>query len=251
MELIDLTATIRPTNVSPVDNIEIAYSDHKTGAEQIEKALGVPPDLLRREEGWAVEEILRLNTHGSTHVDAPYHYNSVIQGKPSQTIDQLPLEWFFNHGVKLDMTHKQDGDAVTPSDLERALEVAHHTLEPLDIVLIHHGSDKFYGRPDYAEHGCGVTAEATRWLYDRGIRVMGIDCWGWDRPLQMQAREAVERQEEGIFWAAHQVDLQYSQIERLVNLNRLPATGFRVACFPLKIQGASAAPARVVAIREF
>ena len=79
---------------------------------------------------------------------------------------------------------------------------------------------------------------------------MGIDAWGWDRPLGMQAEEALERDEPGIFWEAHQADLPYSQIERLVNLAALPPTGFTVACFPLKIARASAAPARVVAILD-
>jgi kynurenine formamidase len=64
----------------------------------------------------------------------------------------------------------------------------------------------------------------------------------------LQAAEAVQQQQPGIFWEAHQCDLAYSQIERLVNLAALPPTGFKVACFPLKIKGASAAPARVVAI---
>ena len=50
--------------------------------------------------------------------------------------------------------------------------------------------------------------------------------------------------------AAHQADLAYSQIERLCNLGALPAAGFTVACFPLPIAGASAAPARVVAILD-
>ena len=77
---------------------------------------------------------------------------------------------------------------------------------------------------------------------------MGIDAWGWDGPLHLQAQEALERDEPGIFWAAHQADIPYSQIERLVNLGGLPPTGFQVACFPLKIVGASAAPARVVGI---
>ena len=94
--------------------------------------------------------------------------------------------------------------------------------------------------------GPGVTAEATHWLFERGVRVMGIDAWGWDGPLHLQAEEALERDEPGIFWAAHQADLPYSQIERLVNLGALPPTGFQVACFPLKIEGGSAAPARVV-----
>ena len=68
--------------------------------------------------------------------------------------------------------------------------------------------------------------------------------WGWDGPLDRQAKEALARQEPGVFWAAHQCDLPYSQIERLVNLGALPPTGFKVACFPLKIQGG--VPARHV-----
>ncbi|MDQ3876302.1 MAG: cyclase family protein, partial [Actinomycetota bacterium] len=100
---------------------------------------------------------------------------------------------------------------------------------------------------DYMQRGPGVSAEATRWLYNRGIRVMGIDAWGWDRPLPLQAQEALATGRPGVFWAAHQVDLPYSQLERLTNLDRLPPSGFTVACFPLRIVGASAAPARVVA----
>lgn len=111
-----------------------------------------------------------------------------------------------------------------------------------------HAGTHLDGRRDYMLRGCGVSAEATRWLYERGVRVMGIDAWGWDAPLDGQAKEALERDEPGIFWAAHQVDLPYSQIERLTNLGSLPRTGFTVACFPLKIKGASAGLARVVAI---
>ncbi len=94
----------------------------------------------------------------------------------------------------------------------------------------------------------GVTAEATHWLYDRGVRVMGIDAWGWDAPLWMQAEQAKSENKPGVFWEAHQADLAYAQIERLFGLDRLPPQGFTVACFPLKLIGGSAAPARVVAI---
>jgi len=89
-----------------------------------------------------------------------------------------------------------------------------------------------------------VTAEATRWLYDQGVRVMGIDAWGWDRPLRLQAADALAQDAPGIFWEAHQADLPYSQIERLVNLGELPPDGFTVSCLPLRAVGASAAPAR-------
>jgi kynurenine formamidase len=117
-------------------------------------------------------------------------------------------------------------------------------------VLVRTGRDAFYGQPDYIDRGPGVTAEATRWLYEHGVRVMGVDAWGWDRPLRLQAADALERDAPGVFWEAHQVDLPYSQIERLVGLDQLPPCGFTVACFPLRLVRASAAPARVVAIIE-
>ena len=115
-------------------------------------------------------------------------------------------------------------------------------------MLVRTGRDEYYGQADYIDRGPGVSAEATHWLYERGVRVMGIDAWGWDAPLHLQAEEAKQRGEQGIFWAAHQADLPYSQIERLVNLGALPSSGFKVACFPLPITGASAAPARVAIV---
>jgi kynurenine formamidase len=250
MRIIDLSATIAPSrpDALPFERVEIRSSSHAEGAAQVEGLLHVPPSLLRDGEGWAVEEFTRLATHSVTHVDAPWHYNSVIQGKRAATIDELPLEWFFADGVALDMTGKADGEKVEVGDVESALSAIGYDLKPLDIVLVRTGRDAFYGQPDYVWRGCAVTAEATRWLYERGVRVMGIDAWGWDGPLDRQGKEALARREPGVFWAAHQCDLPYSQIERLVNLGALPLLGFQVACFPLKIRGGSAGPARVVGI---
>ena len=250
MRFVDLSAPIRPSppeTPAPL-RTEIAFSGHAEGADLIETMFGVPRRLLRDEEGWATEEFTRFGTHNSTHVDAPWHYNSRIGGERAQTIDELPLDWFHGPGVVLDMTAKADGDPMTAQEAEAALGAAGHTLEPGDIVLVRTGRDAFYEEPDYIARGPGVTAQATRWLHDRGVRVMGIDAWGWDAPLHVQAQAARERDAPGVFWAAHQADLAYSQIERLVNLAELPPTGFTVTCFPLRIEGASAAPARVVAI---
>jgi kynurenine formamidase len=250
--IIDLSAPIQP---SPPDlpeflRTDIAYHDHQEGAAQIEAMLGVPRRLLRDGEGWAVEELTRFGTHNSTHVDAPWHYNSTIAGAPAETIDELPLEWFLGPGVVLDMTAKADGDPMTAREARDELGRIGHELAPGDIVLVRTGRDAFYSEPDYMARGCGVTAEATRWLFEQGVRVMGIDAWGWDAPLHLQAQEAIARDEPGVFWAAHQADLPYCQIERLFNLGALSPTSFQVACFPLKIVGASAAPARVVAILD-
>jgi len=250
MRLIDLSVPIVPTpdGLPELLRTEIEFSDHAAGAAQIKAMFGVGPELLRDREGWAVESFSRFGTHNSTHVDAPYHYNSRIGGQPAQTIDELPLDWFYAPGVVLDFHERDDGETVERQDLEPALLAAGHELRERDIVLVRTGRDSFYDEPDYMVRGPGVSAEATGWLYERGVRVMGIDAWGWDRPLNLQAQEALAAGRAGIFWAAHQADLAYSQIERLANLDQLPATGFTVACFPLRLQGASAAPARVVAI---
>lgn len=247
---VDLSAPIvaSPAELPDILRTDVEFSDHAEGARTIETMLGVGPDLLRDGEGWAVETFTRFGTHNSTHVDAPYHYNSTIGGEPAKTIDQLPLEWFFGPGVVLDMSHKADGEAMTVADAEGALEAAGHALSPGDIVLVRTDRDAFLSELDYMARGPGVTVEATRWLHAAGVRVMGIDAWGWDAPLHLQAAAAKESGEAGIFWAAHQADLEYCQIERLANLRELPPTGFTVSVFPLRLVGGSAAPARAVAI---
>jgi kynurenine formamidase len=250
--IIDLSAPIvasPPETPEPL-RTEISFSSHAEGAQAIEGMLGVPPHLLRDSEGWAVEEFTRLGTHNTTHVDAPWHYNSTIRGERAQTIDELPLDWFLNPGVLLDFHTKDDGAAITEAEVQTELGRIAHELRPGEIVLVRTGRDAYLEAPDYMARGPGVTAEATRWLYDQGVRVMGIDAWGWDAPLNIQAEQAKERNEPGVFWAAHQADIPYCQIERLANLGELPPTGFEVACFPLRIMGGSAGPARVVAILD-
>ena len=249
---VDLSA---PIDSSPPDlpdplRTDIDRQDHAQGAAAIEALLKVPARLLRDREGWAIESFTNFGTHNSTHVDAPWHYNSTVAGERAQGIDELPLEWFFAPGVVLDMTRKGDGEGISADEVEAELQRVGHELAPLDIVLVRTDRDAFYAYPDYLARGPRVSAEATRWLFERGVRVMGIDAWGWDGPLHLQAQEALDRDEPGIFWAAHQVDLPYSQIERLCNLSALPPVGFHVSCFPLRIVAGSAGPARVVAILD-
>ena len=251
MRFIDLSAPIRSDDdpeLLDALRTDVEFVTHADGAHQIEALFGVGPEHLRDGEGWATDTFTRFGTHNSTHVDAPWHYNSTVAGRPAKRIDELPLEWFHAPAVRLDFTHKQDGDAVTADEIDASLARTGHELRPLDIVLVHTGRDAFYGATDYMGRGPGVTAEATHWLHERGVRVMGIDAWGWDRPLHLQAAEVAAGAPPGTFWAAHQAGLEYSQIERLCNLTVLPETGFTVSCFPLRLVGGSGAPARVVAL---
>ena len=78
---------------------------------------------------------------------------------------------------------------------------------------------------------------------------MGIDQWGWDLPFHYQIAKARKQRDDSLFWEGHLVGRRkpYWQMEQLRGLDQLPACGFDVSVFPLRIKGASAAPARVVA----
>ena len=117
------------------------YNEDIFNSSTIEGMLGVPKRLLRDEEGWALEEFTRFGTHNTTHVDAPWHYNSTIGDERAQTIDELPLSWFHAPGVVLDMTAKADGDPMTAEEAQAAVAAAGHQLRPHDIVLVRTGRE--------------------------------------------------------------------------------------------------------------
>ncbi len=94
--------------------------------------------------------------------------------------------------------------------------------------------------------------DATLWLVDRGVRVVGTDAWSWDRPLPIIAEEFQETGDSSIIWEGHFAGIEktYCHMEKLTNLDRLPSRGFTLCCFPVKIKGASAGWIRPVAIVE-
>ncbi|MBV9758597.1 MAG: cyclase family protein [Alphaproteobacteria bacterium] len=213
---------------------------------------GLAPEDLPDGEGWAVERI-DLSTHNGTHLDAPWHYASTMDGgKPAARIDDVPLEWCFQPGVKLDFRQFDDGYVVRADDVEAELARIGHVLQPLEIVLVNTAAGARYGNDDYVASGCGMGREATLYLASRGIRVVGTDGWSWDAPFVHTARRFAETHDPSIIWEGHKAgrEVGYCQIEKLHNLEALPADGFLVACFPVKIRAASAGWTRAVAIMD-
>jgi kynurenine formamidase len=253
MKIVDLT---KPIQYYPNDpwfmKVKIKHKSHKA-AKWLLRFLGLPFKLFPKNfEGWADDTIKKMGVHSTTHIDAPWHYSPTVAGKRAKTIDQIPLEWCYADGIVIDMTHKPDFEAITSDEIKAFLKKENLSLKAGMIVLIRTGRDKLIGTKEYADNGTGMSAEATHWLIDQGIKVMGIDQWGWDLPLKYLVKKAKETNNSELFWEAHLVGQQkeYCHMEQLVNLGALPYTGFKVAVFPLKIVGASAAPARIVAIFE-
>lgn len=233
---------------------KIDYVNHEMGAGQMMDFFpGVSKDQLPGGFGWAVE-FLTLTTHSGTHLDAPFHYHPTMdKGKRAWTIDEIPLGWCFNDGVVLDFRHKADGDRITVEDVKKELERIRYDLKPLDIVLVHTGADQAWGTRQYLIKGAGMDRESTLFLLEKGIKVVGIDAWSWDRPLPFLAREFKETGDPRVIWEAHfaGIEMGYCHMEKMANLAVIGQPhGFTVSCFPVKIKGASAGWCRPVAIVE-
>lgn len=250
---VDLSVALENGIISdpPIMLPEITYMNHKDTAAQV---CSFFPGLAERDlpggEGWAVET-LQIATHNGTHLDAPYHHHSTMSGgKRALTIDEVPLEWCLNPGVKLDFRHFADGYIVTAADVEAELNRIDYELQPLDIVVVNTSAAEHYGQDDYVMKGCGIGREATLYLTSRGIRVTGTDAWSWDAPFALTAQEYVKSGDASIIWEGHRasIDIGYCHMEKLTNLDQLPPTGFEISCFPYKIKAASAGFTRAVAI---
>ena len=219
---------------------------------------GVTAEQTPDGAGFAAAEIVTLTTHNGTHLDAPWHFHPTQDaldgngGKPAMTIDEVPLDWCFRPGVKLDFTAMPDGHVVTAAEVEAELDRIGYTLQPLDIVLVNTAAGKAVGNPNFVNIGCGMGYDATMYLTTRGVRVTGTDAWSWDAPFTYTAEKVKETGDTSLIWEGHKAgrDIGYCHLEKLHNLEVLPPFGFTVSCFPHKIRGASAGWTRAVAIFE-
>lgn len=237
----------------PIQIPSITYIDHE---QSLPDLFGFFPGLKAEDlpdgRGWAVEKVT-ISTHNGTHLDAPWHYHPTMnRGERAMTIDEVPLEWCYQPGVKLDFRHFPAGYVATAADVDAELDRIGHRLSPLEIVVVNTAAGVRFGESDYVASGCGMGYDATMSLLDRGIRVTGTDGWSWDAPFVHTAKKFAETGDASLIWEGHKAGRHtgYCHIEKLHNLEGLPSTGFWVSCFPVKIERASAGWTRAVAILD-
>ena len=257
--IIDISVSLKagiasdPAHMLP----EIDYVDHHMSAPAMAEYMGVPVSALPNGEYAAIERV-RISTHNGTHLDAPYHYfsrmneRSVPGGEPSWRIDEVPLDWCFSNGVKLDFRKLPDGYVATPGDIQAELARIGYTLKPLDIVLVNTAAAARYGEADYIDSGCGMGKAATLWILEQGVRVVGTDAWSWDAPFSHTRRKVAETGDASLIWEGHRAgrEIGYCHLEKLAHLDQLPDYGLNVACFPVKVHRGSVGWTRAVAILD-
>lgn len=249
--IIDLSVPVEHESPSEPFPALVQPLSHREGAEHLGGFGNVPADEFPDGIGLAWEEVKGV-THAGTHFDAPWHFGPTAGGSPAKTIDQVPLEWCFGDGVVLDLTHKKPAEYITTGNIRAALEKINYTLRPLDIVLLRTGASEKWGSLEYLSAHPGMSREATLWLIEQGVKVIGTDGYGFDRPFLAMLNDHKAGKPNSL-WPAHFAgrEREYCHIEKLANLDRIPAPhGFRVAVFPINVRGASAGWCRAAAIVE-
>ncbi len=184
--------------------------------------------------------------HGGTHLDAPLHFSA--DGQPA---DRVPLDSLIGNAVVIDISSKAAGDRNYLLSAHDVLlfEEAHGLIQPGDIVLLRTDWDQYWPDakaylgddkpgdasklqfPSYGESAARLLVE------ERKVAVLGVDTASADYG---KSRDFIVHR----IAAEHDV----SNLENLTNLDKLPPTGALVFALPMKIEGGSGAPARVVAL---
>ncbi|UYV64333.1 hypothetical protein LAZ67_3000322 [Cordylochernes scorpioides] len=187
-------------------------------------------------------EELHMATHTGTHMDAPCHF-----ARGRWCITDIPLERLLNvPAVVIDVNRGENGE-MTPEDLEK-WEAEHGSIPKHAVIILRSGwASRYPNRREYfgsdvpnSTEGLrfpGFGPEAAKWIVERTeIAGLGIDTPSIDPGKAKTAPAHVTLARSNLY-----------NLENLADLSELPANGARLTVLPMKLAGASGAPARVLA----
>ena len=186
--------------------------------------------------------------HGGTHLDSPIHF---AEGK--RTADQIELSQLVGPGVKIDVSAKASANPdylITAEDI-KAWEGENGKIPEWAIILLQTGfasrwPDKksYLGTdqkgPDAVKdlHFPGLHPDAAKWLIEnRKFKAVGIDTASIDYGQSTDFQTHVTLMTNNI-----------PAFENVADMSGLPAKGFHVVAFPMKIKGGSGGPLRIAAL---
>jgi kynurenine formamidase len=259
--LIDLSRTLDPANrdlvpethraLEPVLAPRIDYlhpSDR--GLQRMVDVFGCAPHELPNGEGWGEDWLLDMTTHCGTHIDAPLHSGSIIEGKTARTISDIELSELYRPGMVLDVRDwVAPAEAISIEALEKAIAATGRAVSEGDALLIRTGQERYTPADRAFFEYPGMSGDGTRYLTGLGATILGTDAMAWDRPFPVMKAAYDATGDPKELWDGHFAiaDKEALIVQQLDNLSALPLAGFTVGFFPIKLPKTSASPCRVVA----
>ena len=194
---------------------------------------------------WYASATFGGSEHGGTHLDSPIHF-----GAGGATTEAIPLSSLIGPAVVIDVADAcaRDRDyQVSIADLD-TWERAHGPLREGSIVLARTGWNRFWpdktaylgtDRPGDVTnlHFPGYSREAAERLVDRRVAGVGIDTASLDPGPSRDFLAHRVLNGAGIYG-----------LENVANLERVPESGATLIALPMKIEGGTGGPTRIIAI---
>jgi kynurenine formamidase len=228
---VDLTHSFGPSTI---------YWPTDTAGFQLEElAFGQTPG------GWFYSSYAFASAeHGGTHLDAPIHF---AEGR--LTNDEIPLSGLMGPAAVVDVSARATPDYLVSVADFTAWEDANGEIPNGAVLLLRTGwGSRWNDRTAYLGtsavgpeavpnlHFPGLDPDAAAWLVDnRGIVAIGIDTPSIDYGQSTDFRAHVTLYAENI-----------AGFENVANLDLLPQSGAFVVALPMKIEGGSGGPLRIV-----
>lgn len=214
--IIDLSKKVAPGN---------AQGPFETGNRKYEiDPFTYPPGELMHH--------IEMESHISTHVEAPSHFVTPRYGRAAKDVSELELYKFFGPAVLVNCRGFPPRTAIGQSLLER------FNIRENDIVLLGNSSHS-------SDDRCYLDKEGAEYLLQKKIKMAGIDDTVYGENPKFRLK---------VFEKYHTHDLLLSNdipiIEGLANLGELRHQRFFFMGVPAKMGGLESFPIRAVAIEE-
>jgi len=213
--IIDLTKKVEPGKATgPLD----------TGKRKYEiKIFSFPPGEIMHN--------IEMESHISTHVEAPSHFVPVRHGRNANDISELALTKFFGMAVLVDCNDLPPKTAIGKEILRKS------PIEENDIVLI--------GKcPHQGEKRCYLVKEGVEYLLQKKIKMVGIDDTVFPEDPIINCPKDLNKMYTHDLMLSNDIPI----IEGVANLAELKKTRFLFFGFPAKMGGLESFPIRAVAI---
>lgn len=176
-----------------------------------------------------------FSDHVGTHADAFAHFDS---DPDALTMERMELDQFYGDAICIDVSFVPELEYITADHLQQAVKASGQELRKGDILLLYTGMcDKYFGKPEYLTRQPGLNEESSIWLFEQGVKLLGIDAVSTDTPADNS-------------YPNHRMSAKYkiTHIENLANLDKVNGKRFTFIGLPLKITGGSGAPLRAAAL---